>query len=159
MIFQAVDFIQIIANIVAAILNFLNPIVSPMGEFMVNWMEVVLRFFPQPQDGLIVYVSIAIVIVILGLIINITWPGNKRPGFLKKVDEVEDKVEEKIEETETSVKKKVKKAKKKAKDLEKKADELEELEVETDTLEEELEELEEDIKDIEEDLEETIDEE
>ena len=134
MIFATVDYIQIIADIVAAILNFLNPIVSPMGTFMVYWMEYVLQFFPQ--DDLIVYISIAIVIVILGLIVNIAWPGNKRPGILKKVDEVEEKierkveeldkkveakvkeveakVEEKITEIETKVKKKAKKAKKKA---------------------------------------------
>ena len=146
MILQTVDSIQIIADIVAAILNFLNPIVSPMGLMMVNWMEYVLQFFPQ--NDLTIYIIIFIVIVTIGAIVNIAWPGNKRPGFLKKIDdveeklerkveeldekveakakEVEDKVEEKIAEIETKVKKKAKKAQKKAKDLEKKADELEE---------------------------------
>ena len=146
MILLAVDFIQLIADIVAAILNFLKLFVNPMGLFMVNWMEYVLQFFPQ--NNLMIYIIIFIVIITIGAIVNIAWPGNKRPGFLKKADEVEDKiarkveeldkkveakvkdvedkVEEKIAEIETKVKKKAKKAQKKAKDLEKKADELEE---------------------------------
>jgi len=76
MILQTVDFIQVIADIVAAILNFLKLFVNPMGEFMVSWMESVLQFFPQ--DDLTVYISIAIVIVVLGLVVNIAWPGNKK---------------------------------------------------------------------------------
>ena len=170
-----VDYIKIIADIVAAILNFLNPIVSPMGSFMVNWMENVLQFFPQ--DNLTVYISIAIVIVVLGSIVNIAWPGNKKPGFLVKVEEVDEKiekkakeldqnvevkakeldekVEEKAEEIEAKIKKKIKKAKKKAKEIEEKTEDLEEkIEEFEEEVEEATEELEEKARDLAEDVEE-----
>jgi len=91
MFLPTIDFIQVIADIVAAILNFLNPIVSPMGAIMVYWMEYALQFFPR--NDLTAYIIIAIVIVILGLIINIAWPGNKKPGFLVKAGEIEEKIE------------------------------------------------------------------
>ena len=91
MILQAVDYIQIIADIVAAVLGFLNPIVSPLGLFMVNWMEYVLQFFPT--DNLIVYIVIAIVIVTIGFVVNITWPGDKKPGFLAKAETFDKKIE------------------------------------------------------------------
>ena len=58
MIILAVDYIQLIADIVAAVLNFLYPIVSPMGLWMVNWMDFVLQFFPQ--NDLTIYIIIAI---------------------------------------------------------------------------------------------------
>jgi hypothetical protein len=67
-----------------------------MGMFMVNWMDYVLQFFPQ--NNLTLYIAIFAVIVTTGAIVNIAWPGNKRPGFLKKVDEVEEKIERKVEE-------------------------------------------------------------
>ena len=53
MIFQA-ELIQALADIVGAILTFLNPIVSPMGSWMVAWMDMVLPFFPT--DSLITYI-------------------------------------------------------------------------------------------------------
>jgi len=153
MILQAIDFIQVIADIVAAVLKFLKLFVNPMGLFMVNWMEYVLQFFPQ--NDLTVYISIAIVIVVLGLVVNITWPGNKKPGFLAKTEEIDDKiekkakeldkkvedkakeleekVEEKVEEIDTKIEKKIKKAKKKAKALEDKAEQIEDKVEEIDT--------------------------
>jgi len=177
MILQTVDFIQVIADIVAAVLNFLKLFVNPLGLFMVNWMEYVLQFFPQ--NDLTVYISIAIVIVILGLIVNITWPGNKKPGFLAKAEEIDEKiekkakeldkkvedkakeldekVEEKVEEIDAKIKKKIKKAKEKAKALEEKAgeieDKVEELEEEAEELEEVAEELDEKTEGLDEELE------
>ncbi|MCK4382257.1 MAG: hypothetical protein KAW66_03090 [Candidatus Lokiarchaeota archaeon] len=170
MILQAIDFIQVIADIVAAVLNFLKLFVNPMGLFMVNWMEYVLQFFPQ--NNLTVYIIIAIVIVILGFIVNVTWPGNKKPGFLAKVEEIdekiekkakeldkkvedkakelEEKVEEKVEEIDAKIKKKIKKAKEKAEAIEEKAEEIEDR---VEELEEKAGELEEDIEELEEDLE------
>ena len=154
MILQAVDFIQVIADIVAAILNFLNPIVSQMGTFMVIWMEYVLQFFPR--NNLTFYIIIAIVIVILGLIVNITWPGNKKPGFLAKAEEVEEKIEKKAKELDQKVEDKAKeleeKVEEKTEELEEEAEELEE-EAEAEELEEEVEELEEDVEELEEKVE------
>lgn len=98
MILIAVDSIQIIADIVAAILTFLNPIVSPLGLFMVNWMEIVLQYFPR--DNLTMYIVIAVIIVVLGFIVNIAWPGDKKPGFLVKTKENDEKLESEFEELE-----------------------------------------------------------
>ena len=79
MIFQG-DAFQLIADIVAAILNFLKPIVSPMGSFMVNWIEAVLQFFPR--DSLTLYITLFVIIVLLGGIANVAWAGDKKPKFL-----------------------------------------------------------------------------
>ncbi|MFX0047476.1 MAG: hypothetical protein ACFE8G_04825 [Candidatus Hermodarchaeota archaeon] len=151
MILQAVDFIQVIADIVAAILNFLNPIVSPMGLWMVNWMEYVLQFFPR--DNLTIYITIAIVIVVIGLFVNIAWPGNKKPGFLVKAEEKDEKIEKKVNLLDQKAKKKTKEIEEKKEELqenfkqfEEDADELEEnaevLKKKADKLEEEIEEAE-----------------
>jgi methyl-accepting chemotaxis protein len=124
MILQSVDFIQVIADIVAAILNTLNLFVRPLGLFMISWMEYVLQFFPR--NNLTVYIIIAIVIVILGLIVNIIWPGNKKPGFLVKAEEVEEKIEKKAKKLDQKVEDKAKELDEKVEELEGPAQELEE---------------------------------
>ena len=124
---------QLFADIIAAILNFLRPIVSPMGQFMVLWMDFVLQFFP---DGLFTYIIIAAIIIVLGIIINTIWPGDKPPKYL---DKFKGKAKEKEEEVIVKEPKIVKKEKQKAeKPLEeeietritKKIEEPEDLEVE-----------------------------
>ncbi len=149
MILQGVDFIQVIADIVAAILNFLRLFVNPLGEFMVSWMEFVLQFFPQ--NGLTVYIIIAIVIVIVGFVVNIIWPGDKKPGFLAKAEEVDEKIEKKAKDLDKKVEDKAKKLEEEvpeeAKAIEEKAEEFEEV---IDELEEPTEELEEKGEDLEE---------
>ncbi|MFX0017140.1 MAG: hypothetical protein ACFFAK_01505 [Promethearchaeota archaeon] len=82
MIFQAVDFLQVLAEIIGAILNFLKPIVSPIGAWMINWIEVVLRIFPK--NDLTLYIILFVIIIIIGAITNILWPGDKPPRFLEK---------------------------------------------------------------------------
>ena len=162
MIFQGVDFIQTIADIVAAILNFLRLFINPMGEFMVNWMEFVLQFFPQ--DNLTVYIIIAIVIVVIGLIVNIAWPGEKKPGFLVKAEEIDEKIEKKpkdldkkVEEKEEELEEVIEEFEEPTEELEEKTKELEEvveeLEEEAVELEEEAEELNAKIEELDEELE------
>jgi len=68
MIFQT-DLVQTIADIVAAILTFLFPIVSPLGSWMVSWMDYVLQFFPQ--NDLTLYITIFVILVTAGAIVNI----------------------------------------------------------------------------------------
>ncbi len=82
MIFQTVDFLRILAEIIGAILNFLKPIVSPIGAWMINWIEVVLRIFPK--NDLILYIILFVIIIIIGAISNILWPGDKPPRFFEK---------------------------------------------------------------------------
>jgi hypothetical protein len=82
MIFQAVDFLKILADIVGAILNFLQPIVSPIGAWMVNWIDVALHIFPT--DGLTLYIVIFVALIVSGALINIKWPGDKPPKYLRE---------------------------------------------------------------------------
>jgi FtsZ-interacting cell division protein ZipA len=71
--------LQLFADIIAAILNFLRPIVSPMGQFMVLWMDFVLQFFPVE---LLTYIILFAIIVVLGIIVNTIWPGDKPPKYI-----------------------------------------------------------------------------
>lgn len=82
MIFQAVDFLEVLAEIIGAILNFFKPIVSPIGAWMINWLEVVLRIFPK--NDLALYIILFVIIIIIGAITNILWPGDKPPRFFEK---------------------------------------------------------------------------
>ena len=82
MIIQTVDFLQVLAEIIGAILNFLKPIVSPIGAWMINWIEVLLRIFPK--NDLALYIILFVIIIIMAAITNILWPGDKPPRFYEK---------------------------------------------------------------------------
>ena len=77
MLFQSLDFLQTIANIVGTILTYLGPIVSPIGDFMVFWISYALEWFPD--DNLTVYIVIFVILIIASIIINSYWPGDKAP--------------------------------------------------------------------------------
>jgi len=126
MIFLTIDLIQTIADIVAAILNFLNPIVSPMGVLMVSWMDYVLQFFPE--NNLTFYIIISAIIITTGAIVNIAWAGDKKPKFLEKAKKLKEEAEKKVKKPRVE----------KLRELE----EAEELEEEAEELEKEAEELE-----------------
>jgi hypothetical protein len=102
--------LQLFADIIAAILNFLRPIVSPMGQFMVLWMDFVLQFFP---DGLLTYIMIAAIIVVLGIIVNTIWPGDKPPKYLDKFKGKAIEKEEKVKIKKPKIVKEEKKEKQK----------------------------------------------
>ncbi len=76
------DFFQVLADIVGAILGFLQNIVSPIGEFMVMWINYVLVIFPE--NNLIPYIVLCIIIVISAIIVNSYWSGDKQPKHLKE---------------------------------------------------------------------------
>jgi len=82
MIFQTVDFLQVLAEIIGAILNFLKPIVSPIGAWMINWIEFILRIFPK--NDLALYIILFVIIIIIGSITNILWPGDIPPRRFEK---------------------------------------------------------------------------
>ena len=98
MIFEAMDFLEVIAIIVGSILLFLKPIVSPIGAFMVDWITATTQFFKDNLGAsLTFYIVIFIFLVVSGIIVNIVWPGD-RPGsiFSKgvgKIEEFEDKID------------------------------------------------------------------
>jgi hypothetical protein len=137
-IFQTIDLVQTIADIVAAILTILNPIVSPMGSLMVLWMDYVLQFFPQ--NNLIFYIIISALIVTTGAIVNIAWAGDKKPKFLEKAKKLEEKAEKKVKKPRE---KKVEEIEEEAEKIEEDLEEVEEIEEEAEKIEEDLEEGEE----------------
>ena len=97
MLFQA-DMLQILADIIGAILTFLKPIVSPIGAWMVDWIEVALQYFPT--DSLTLYIGIFIFLIVAGGIVNSIWHGDKPPGSSKTaMEEIpDDKIQEVEEE-------------------------------------------------------------
>jgi len=98
MIFQVMDFLEIIAEIVGSILLFLKPIVSPIGAFLVDVTTAAAQFFKDNLGtSLTFYIVICVILVVSGIIVNIIWPGD-RPGsiFSKgvgKIEEFDDKIE------------------------------------------------------------------
>jgi len=99
MIFEAMDFLEVLANIVGSILLFLKPLVVPIGQWMVDWITTTTQFFKENLGtSLTFYLVIFAIIVVSGIVVNIVWPGD-RPGsiFSKgvgKIEEYEDKIEE-----------------------------------------------------------------
>ncbi len=97
MIFQTMEFLEIIANITTAILLFLKPLVTPIGEWMVDWITTTTQFFKDNLGAsLSFYIVVFIVLVVSAIVVNIIWPGD-RPGsiFSKgigKLEEFEDKI-------------------------------------------------------------------
>ncbi|MFX0003992.1 MAG: hypothetical protein ACFE9C_03900 [Candidatus Hodarchaeota archaeon] len=95
MILQATDFFQVIADIIGAILTFLIPIVAPIGAWMTDWITVVIGFLQQNLSGdLTLFIVICVVLIVMGMIINIIWPGD-RPGNIfskEKMVDLEDKI-------------------------------------------------------------------
>lgn len=98
MIFETMDFLEVLANIVGSILLFLKPLVVPIGQWMVDWITVATQFFKDNLGtSLTFYIVIFVSIVVLGIVVNIVWPGD-RPGsiFSKgvgKIEEYEDKID------------------------------------------------------------------
>lgn len=97
MIFQSMDFLEVLADIIGAILIFLEPIIRPIGEFVVSWITDTTQFFKENLGtSLTFYIVICAILVVSGIVINILWPGD-RPGsiFSKgvgKIEEYEDKI-------------------------------------------------------------------
>lgn len=90
MIFQA--FLEVLAEIIGAIILFLKPIVVPIGEWMVGWITAVIDFFQQTfSNDLTLFITICVILVVAGIFINIIWPGD-RPGtiFSKGIEKYED---------------------------------------------------------------------
>ena len=102
------EILQVIADIIGAILNFFKPWVTPIGAWLVNWIDYLLRFFPD--DNLTIYIVIFAVLVISGIIVNTKWPGEqylevyKKEGIdeasIEHLDAVEDESDTEQEEAE-----------------------------------------------------------
>ena len=90
--YERIEFLQIIADIIALILGALKPIVTPIGAWMVSWIGFLLEFFPT--GSLVPYYVIFAILVISGIIVNTKWPGEKYIGVYTK-EESERDTEEK----------------------------------------------------------------
>jgi len=66
---------QFIADLMGFILMIFKPIVYPIGQVMVLWIDFLLRFFPS--ENITIYFVIFFIIVIAGIIVNCKWPGEK----------------------------------------------------------------------------------
>ncbi|MFX1464405.1 MAG: hypothetical protein ACFFBF_15385, partial [Promethearchaeota archaeon] len=105
MIFQTIEnFLQTLADIIGAILLFLKPIVTPIGEFMVSWITIVIDFLKENfTSDLSIFIVICVILVLSGIIVNIIWPGDiKGTIFSKGIDKIED-LEDKFEKIEEDV--------------------------------------------------------
>jgi len=97
MIFQSMDFLEILADIVGSILILLKPLVIPIGQWMVDWITTTTQFFKENLGAsLTFYIVICAILVASGIVINILWPGD-RPGSIfskgvEKIEEYEDKI-------------------------------------------------------------------
>ncbi|MFX1337323.1 MAG: hypothetical protein ACFFDK_01795 [Promethearchaeota archaeon] len=80
--YERIEFLQIIADIIGLILRVLQPFVTPIGAWMVSWVDVLLSFFPT--GSLIPYFVIFAILVISGIIVNTKWPGEKYIGVYTK---------------------------------------------------------------------------
>ncbi len=98
MILQVLDFLQAFAEIIGVILTFLKPVVSPIGAWMVEWIDVVLGVFPE--NSLAMYVIIFITLIVIGAIVNSLWTGDTPPKFLANKGKYATISDEKLNEVE-----------------------------------------------------------
>ena len=97
MILQAIPFLKVLADIIGAILLFLKPIVTPIGQWMVNWITVTIEFLQQNLGDLTIFIVICVLLVVSGMIVNIIWPGDRPGSIFSKGIEKFDKLEERID--------------------------------------------------------------
>jgi len=90
------DFLQTLADIFGAIIIFLKSFITPIGQWMVDWITTVFTFI-QDNFGydLSIFIFICVIIVISGIIINIVWPGDIKGSIFSKgkIEELEDKID------------------------------------------------------------------
>ncbi len=71
MLFQ--DFLEVIADIFGAILNFIKSLTDPLGLLIVEYID--FLFSILPITNLVSYIIATGIIVAIALIVNIKWPG------------------------------------------------------------------------------------
>ena len=85
------DWLQLVADIFAILLNILKPIVQPVGQWMILWIGAILQYFPD--NDLTIYLLAFIILVIAGMFINIHWPGDEPLAiYEKKGERIEESV-------------------------------------------------------------------
>lgn len=67
------DILEFIAIIIGYIIEFVRPFISPIGDIMILWVNILLPFFPD--SNLTIYIVIYVVLVVAALLVNIKWHG------------------------------------------------------------------------------------
>ena len=101
------EILETLADIIGTIMIFLKPIVTPIGQFMVDWITVVFIFLQQNfGNDLTIFIIICVIIVISGIIINIVWPGDIKGSIFSKgkIEELEDKIDKDEEDIVDTIK-------------------------------------------------------
>ena len=71
---------------------------SPIGAWMVDWIEVALGFFPD--DSLSIYIAIFIILIVVGGIVNSLWTGDAPPKYIAQKGKYTTIPDEKLKEVE-----------------------------------------------------------
>lgn len=91
-----IDILQALADIIGAIVTFLKPVVAPIGQFMIYWIDFTLSFFPT--GSWILYFILFGILIVAGIVVNSYWPGDqpieKPPKKEKEAKLEEPKIEE-----------------------------------------------------------------
>jgi len=91
MILQTNAILDFIADIIGAILIFFQPIVTPIGEWMTEWITVATGFLHQNfGENFTIYIIIGAVLIISGVIVNIVWPGDKKGSIYSSIEKIEE---------------------------------------------------------------------
>lgn len=91
MILQTIEALQIISNIVRAILTFFQPIVIPIGMWMTEWITAATNFLSQNfGENFTIYIIISVILIISGVIINMVWPGDKKGSIYSSIEKIEE---------------------------------------------------------------------
>ena len=99
-------FFRKLAEYIGIILSFLKPIVTPIGEFMVSWISVVISFLQQNfRNDLSLFIFICVILVLSGIIVNIVWPGDIKGSIFskEKIEEIGDKIDKDEEDIVDSI--------------------------------------------------------
>ncbi|KKK45639.1 hypothetical protein LCGC14_0566610 [marine sediment metagenome] len=96
MFFQTNQILDVLADIIGAIVLFLKPIVVPIGQWMVSWINGANQFLKDNYgNNLTIYIIISAILVISGILVNIIWPGDKPSSTfqkdIEKTEELDDK--------------------------------------------------------------------
>ena len=91
MIYQTIEALQILADIIGSILLFLRPILIPIGDWMVGWIAIGMEFLRNNfGTSYSFYIIICVILVVSGIFVNVIWPGDRKGSiFSKSIDKIE----------------------------------------------------------------------
>lgn len=91
MILLQVDILRMIADFIGVIFLYSKVVLTPIGEVMKLWIEVILNIMVKfvPIGRYEIYIIIFIILVVSGVIINYHWPGEKKVAEVKEEEKKE----------------------------------------------------------------------